>query len=99
MQRALPEVLASQSKMLVNRDEDPNRVSDEELACLFEKHLAEVAGWLDQQPNISTHYLSYNELVADPTPHIQELDRFLPSYLDTSLMGTVIDPALYRQRA
>jgi hypothetical protein len=99
MQRSLPEVLASQGKMLVNREEDPDRVSDEELARLFEKHLAEVTGWLAQQPNISTHYLSYNELVADPTPHIQELDRFLPSYLDTSLMGTVIDPALYRQRA
>ncbi len=66
MQRALPEVLASQRKMLVNRDEDPDRVSDEELAGLFEKHLAEVTGWLAQQPNISTHYLSYNELVADP---------------------------------
>jgi len=98
MQRALPEVLASQRKMLVNRDEDPDRVSDEELARLFEKHLAEVTGWLAQQPNISTHYLSYNKLVADPAPHIQDLDRFLPGFLDISPMGMVIDPALYRQR-
>ena len=98
MQRALPEVLASQRKMLVNRDEDPDRVSDEELARLFEKHLAEVTSWLDTQHNVSTHYLSYNELVADPAPHIQGLDRFLPGLLDTTKMEAVIDPALYRQR-
>ena len=98
MQRSLPEVLASQRKMLVNRDEDPDRVSDEELTGLFEKHLADVMGWLAQQSNVSTLYLSYNDLIGNPTANIQGLDRFLPGLLDTTSMGTVIDPALYRQR-
>ena len=99
MERSIQEVLASQRKMLVNREEDPDRVSDEELAGLFEKHLAEVTDWLAQQPNIRTYYLSYNDLIGDPTAHIQRMDRFLPGTLDATSMDMVIDPALYRQRA
>ena len=44
MQRALPEILASQKKMLINRGEDPEKIKDDEIAQSFESHLAQVKG-------------------------------------------------------
>ena len=42
MQRAMPEVLASQRQMLIRRGEDPNKIPDDVIAKLFEKHLKQV---------------------------------------------------------
>jgi len=44
-------------------------------------------------------YVNYNELLADPTEHVQQINRFLGGQLDEDKMIEVIDPKLYRQRA
>ena len=46
MRRALPEILASQRKMLTHREEDPDRLSDEQLTEMYEKHLASTFRWM-----------------------------------------------------
>jgi hypothetical protein len=99
MQRNIEEVLASQKKMLVNRGEDPNRVSDEELATLFGKHLNQVLNWLEQQPNVSTLFIHYSEMLADPQPQAEKVAAFVGGKLDVEGMTAVIDPSLYRNRS
>jgi hypothetical protein len=98
MQRALPEILASQKKMLINRGEDPDKIKDDEIAQSFKSHLAQVTGWLAIQPNFSTYYVDYNRLLENPNPEVHQINHFLGGKLDESRMLAAIDPSLYRQR-
>jgi hypothetical protein len=98
IQRAIPEILASQRKMLINRGEDPDKVSDAEMAQYFEKHLAQVLAWLAEQKNIQTLYVDYNQMLHDPAPTARQIYTFLGGNLDVEKMVGVVDPALYRQR-
>jgi hypothetical protein len=99
VQRAIPEILASQRKMLINRGEYPNKVSDEEMAQYFRKHLAQITAWLDEQKNISTLHVDYNQMLKDPASNAQRINGFLGGNLKVEAMIAVIDPVLYRQRA
>jgi len=98
MRRAMPEILASQKQMLVNRGEDADKISDEEMGRLFEQHLQRVNEWVKSQPNITRHDVEYSELVKDPQPHIEVVCEFLGEKLDIEKMVGVVDPKLYRQR-
>lgn len=99
MQRAMPEVLASQKKMLERRGEPTDRVSDEELTRLFSKHVQKVETWLRGQPNIQVLYVDYNRMLADPLPYVRQVNQFLGGVLDEQRMAEVVDPTLYRNRA
>lgn len=99
MQRAMPEVLASQRKMLQRRGEPTDRVSDEELTRLFTKHVQMVETWLRAQPNFQVLYVDYNRMLADPLPYVHQVNQFLEGRLDEQRMAEVVDPALYRNRA
>jgi hypothetical protein len=98
MRRLIPEILASQRKMLVNRGENPDKVSDDEMARLFEKHLAHVDAWIASQPHLQRLDVDYNLVIRDPLPAIVQVNRFLGGRLDEAAMAGVIDPSLYRQR-
>ena len=98
MQRAIPEVLASQQRMIIRRGEDPHRVSDEELTRLYAKHLAHVESWIDRHENVSALYVSYNRMLREPAPYVHRTNAFLGGELDESRMAQVVDPSLYRQR-
>lgn len=99
MQRAMPEVLASQKKMLERRGEPTDRVSDEELTRLFSKHVQKVETWLRGQPNIQVLYVDYNRMLVDPLPIVRQVNQFLGGLLDEQRMAAVVDPTLYRNRA
>ena len=98
MRRRLPEVLASQKKMLERRGEPTDTVSDEMMAGLFERHLQKIEGWLAAQPNMSVLYVPYHELAERPEPQLEQIVPFLGLDLDVSKMMTAVDPALYRNR-
>jgi len=98
MRRNMDEILASQKKMLTNRGEDPNRVSDEELTRLFEKHLGHVRQWLDGQTNVETLYIHYSDVLSDPRPSVGQINEFLGGHLNTEAMIASVDPKLYRNR-
>jgi hypothetical protein len=98
MQRAMPEILLSQSRMLVARGKDPDVVSDEEMARIFTIHLQKVVQWLENQPNVRYLEVSYNDLLKDPLPGVERLNKFFNGKLDITAMLKVIDPNLYRQR-
>jgi hypothetical protein len=98
MQRAMLEVLASQRQMLIRRGEDPDKIPDDVLAKLFEKHLKQVNDWVSQQPNVERLDVNYNEMLKDPQPFIEQINAFLRNRLDKAKMATVVDPSLHRQR-
>jgi len=98
MRRAIPEILASQRQMLIRRGEDPDKVEDEVLAVLFEKHLAQVIDWAKKQKNVRFIEVDYNDMLKDPDPLIRNINRFFGNRLDANQMASVIDPELYRQR-
>jgi len=98
IQRGIPEILASQRRMLINRGEDPDKISDAEMAQYFEKHLAQVTAWLAEQKHISTLYVDYNQMLKDPAPSVRQINAFLGGGLDVQKMLGVVDPGLYRQR-
>jgi LPS sulfotransferase NodH len=98
MQRAMPEVLASQRQMLIRRGEDPDKIPDDLIATLFEKHLKQVNDWVSQQPNVTRLDVNYNEMLKNPQPFIEQINGFLGNQLDTARMATVVDPSLHRQR-
>ncbi len=99
MNRNMQEVLASQRKMLIRRGEDPNKVSEEELARLFQKHLRKVKNWLRGQPNMEVLEIDYNAMIANPLPYVQRINAFLGGWLNEEAMIQVVDPTLYRNRA
>jgi hypothetical protein len=98
MQRALPEILASQRKMLINRGEDANKIKDDVIGQSFKSHLVQVTDWLGNQPNFATYYVDYNRLLEKPKPEVHQINQFLGGKLDESRMVAAIDPNLYRQR-
>ncbi len=95
----MPEILASQKKMLINRGEDPDKINDEEIASLFETHLSQVLDWINSQPNMRRIDINYNQLLKDPRPQAEQINQFLGMTLDLEEMVKVVNPDLYRQRS
>lgn len=98
MRRAMAEILASQKKMLINRGEPTDKVSDEELTVLYEKHLEQTFAWINDNKNFSCLQVDYNRLLKDPEPIVKQLASFLGGKVDLEKMAEVVDPKLYRQR-
>lgn len=98
VRRHMPEILASQRKMLIRRGEDPDKMDDAQMAMLFEKHLKQVDEWLRAQPNFRVLYVHYSDVLADPQPQIAAINRFLGGQMNVAAMAQAVDPQLYRNR-
>ena len=98
MRRNMEEILASQRQMMIRRGEPTDRISDEEIAGLFRRHLEKVEAWIAEQPNMEALYVNYNSLLAEPAQHVKEINEFLGGILHEGPMTRVVDPSLYRQR-
>lgn len=98
MRRAMQEILASQKKMLINRGEPTDKVSDQELTVLYEKHLEQTFSWMNQHSNFSCLQVDYNRMLKEPQPILVQMQAFLGNKVNIQKMGEVVDPQLYRQR-
>lgn len=98
IERAIPEILASQRKMLIDRGKAPDSVSEEELSQLFIKHREEALTWAKTKENVEYLVLNYNKILGKPKSSLERLNKFLNRKLDLSSMLAAVDPALYRQR-
>ncbi len=98
IRRSMPEILASQRKMLLRRGEDPDKVDDQQMTALFEKHVSQVENWLREQPNIQVLYVHYSDVLADPEKEARRINDFLGGALPVEPMAEVVDPQLYRNR-
>jgi len=99
MQRALKEVVASQSRMLIRLRQAPAGPSDEHtLVETFAAEIADVRDWLRDRPCFRVLCVNYNRLVDAPAEPLAAVNAFLGGHLDEVAMSRVIDPKLYRQR-
>jgi hypothetical protein len=98
MRRDIEEVLASQRQMLIRRGEAPDTVSDEEMARLFEKHVALTEDWIEGQPHMDVIYVDYGQVLEDPRGQAEAIERFLERELAVEAMAGAVDRRLYRQR-
>ncbi len=97
MERKMEEILASQARMLQNRNVD-QPTGDAEMYTHFDTHLRKVKEWLCARSNLSVHYCKYNDVVAHPSRHAEEICRFLDVKLDVEAMACAVRIDLYRQR-
>ena len=98
MQRPLPEVLASQDRMLRRRETYKEGANPAAMAAAFEKHLREVYAWLDGKPYVKAIRVQYHEALEHPEDVSRELAEFLGILLSTKLMKQQVDGSLYRNR-
>lgn len=96
MRRKMPEILASQQKMLA-RVGNFHGVTDEVMAAKFSIHLRKIAKILEQGGR-EVLMVDYSEVIADPSTEATRVDAFLGGGLNQLKMCQVVDRALYRQR-
>jgi hypothetical protein len=98
MQRDLEEIIASQDRMLLQREEPGHRAGDACTRELYAQHLKEVAGLLERRNCFRTLSISYGDTVKDPISQARRISAFLGRPLDVDRMGAIVDPRLYRNR-
>jgi hypothetical protein len=98
MRRDLEEVLASQSKMLANRDESTD-TDDQRMRQVYESHLWRVNYLLKHNAHLEALEVPYTAVLDDPQGQAERINEFLGGGLDVAAMTTVADRKLYRNRA
>jgi hypothetical protein len=98
MKRSLPEVLASQRKMLERRRESDD-TPDERMLELWESHLFRVGYLLKHAPQFETLEVLYSAAVADPLREARRIRDFLELSASPETMAAAVDESLYRNRA
>lgn len=98
MRRDMEEILASQKQMLVRRSEPTDKVKDQEMAEMFQKHLAKVEDWLTRQPNMDVVYIHYNQVLQEPDRYLKPVVELLDGAVELQPMLDILDNKLYRQR-
>ncbi len=99
MMRDIDEVIASQKRMMVRREEDHEKVTDEEMAELLRRYLRSLKTYINRKENMEALYISYNDLLRDPEEPVDEIMDFFDGRLDRDKMILAIDDRLYRNRS
>jgi hypothetical protein len=98
MERSLAEVVASQSAMIRRLGTQPSGLPAEAMERALDTHLKQVKASLRCRPEMSFCWVSHQELLQNPQPVCENLQRFLGIPLDVPAMAAQVDPSLYRQR-
>lgn len=98
MRREMSEVLASQQKMLDNREEQ-TATEDQAMAEMYAEHLQHTRFMLGYRKHFETLYVDYRAALDDPETVVAEIANFVGGDLDRRAMAEVVDPELYRNRA
>lgn len=99
MRRHLDEVVRSQNKMLERQGKGTDDLPAAQIKQLYLGQIKRVQQYVAEHPEqFEMIEIEYNDVLADPEPHIAEVSEFLDG-LDTAAMQTVVEPALYRNRA
>lgn len=100
MNRAIDEVVRSQSEMIKNRDTEGAQLETEQLARSLAEHREQIVRWLGGHPRAECLVVDYSELLAKPSEQCGRIAEFLGSEKipHPEKMAAAIDPALYRNR-
>lgn len=99
MRRRIDEIMASQARMIRNRQENSVSTSDVEMSKLFERHLHDISTWLISRNYIKYIEISYNGILSEPENALSVLPTFLDKPLDIDQMISKIDRSLYRRKS
>lgn len=97
MRRAMPEILASQRKMLERRGES-DKSGDARMGELLEKHLGHIVPWVERQPNIQILFVEHREALEHPRRTAARVSAFVGGGLDEDAMAASVERGLHRQR-
>ena len=97
MRRDLPEVLASQRKML-DRRREANEIEDEKMLELWKDHLWKVNYLLKHVDHLESLEIPYKDAVANPLEQARRIKEFLGLPLAPEKMAGAVDEKLYRNR-
>ncbi|MCA9062014.1 MAG: thioredoxin, partial [Planctomycetaceae bacterium] len=76
MRRNTDEILQSQKKML-ERNGISTDIPDDQMRAMFDRELRQFYAWVPQQSHLKLVNVSYNDLLADPTRMITQINRHL----------------------
>ena len=99
MQRALPEVIASQAEMIKRRGTAAPAVGESVMMAALRSHLTQVDSWLTQHSNIPLHRIEHRKLIGDPQATAESIQKFLSVPLNIEAMARQVDNSLYRHRS
>ena len=100
MRRSLDEIVASQNKMLVNREETHrNTIDDQKTKDNYQKHLDEIYAMIASKDHFEMVEVQYRGMIDDPQSEAAKINTFLGGNLDLDAMTAVVDKKLYRNRA
>jgi hypothetical protein len=98
MNRRLPEVVASQNKMLAARGEGGGSAAERDLLQMYETHLRRVRSFLRSRSCFEVLDVDYAAVVASGRGEAGRMAAFLGRSMDVDRMASVIDSRLYRNR-
>jgi len=100
-ERDLDEVLDSQERMLLRRNQTPAATAERRrmLKGEYLRTLAGVKAMLTRRPATQLLVVNYGNAVSDPVTTAGRIDSFLGGGLDVSRMAAAAEPALHRNRA
>lgn len=99
VERDIEEVLASQKKMLVRRNEDSEDIDDAKMRENFKNHLFRIRAFLKHSKHIESCFIRYKDMVHNPVSAVDKICAFLRMPLNKQAMVESVDPSLYRNRA
>ena len=94
MQRPLDIIVRSQNKMLKNLNKESGNLSDQQLVQLYELHLEQTIAWMEQQDNVRSLKIQYEDLLTDTDEQIKKIDSFLDLDLNKYAMREIVDKTL-----
>jgi hypothetical protein len=98
MRRPLPEIVASQDRMLERLGKPVPPAPTESVMNAFERHLKQIQAWLAMQPNISVLYVDYPSVIEDAHREALRIRGFLGVDLDAQQMTAQVENSLHRER-
>ncbi len=99
MRRNLDEIVASQSRMIANRQSDGAELNDEQLIKTYKNHLKDVYVWMGSHKNVRSLSMQYRDVIENTAAAAARVAEFLGRGLDPGSMVSAVDASLYRNRA
>jgi len=99
MERNLDEILKSQKVMMERRGEEFRKRENKTMSEFFKSHIKKTKDWLTMQANFYVLYVSYNEILKNPSVFAKEINEFIEIDLNEEKMVQVVDNKLYRQKS
>jgi hypothetical protein len=98
--RNMEEVMASQNKMLANRNKPMSEDGAAEKSMIrnFENHLCKIKNTVLNKPWFDVLYIKHNDVLASPQEEARKINFFLGGRLNEEKMASAVDPNLYRNR-